>query len=228
MLNATEAKDALKQRMNDSTDHVYVRLEAAASLTRIGNEDGIQFLQQMVNDEYLPHRLETIIILGEIKSKTSLDILKDVLFDSEQNPEIRAAAAWSIGELNRPESIDFLIQAFDEVNEIIKIEAARALAKFANKNTQELVEQFKKTSDTRRPGIAWALGQRGLFTVKDLLSCLANEDARQWISYVIGSRNRSEYIEQIEELKKRDPEVYFAVTVLWKIVSSWVYGLKEY
>ena len=74
MLNATEAKDALKQRMNDSDEHVYVRLEAAASLTRIADKDGIQFLQQMVNDEYLPHRLETIIILGEIKSKTGKDI----------------------------------------------------------------------------------------------------------------------------------------------------------
>jgi HEAT repeat protein len=223
-----KAKDPLRQRMADPDDHVYVRLEAASTLTRIGDKVGTQFLQQMVNNEYLPYRLETVIILGEIKSKTSLEILKDVLFDSKQNPEIRAAAAWSIGELNHSESIGILIQAFDEVNELIRIEAARALAKFAGENTPRLIDLFRKESVTRRPGIAWALGRKGNFTIKDLLQPLVDKDARQWISYIIGSKKESDYIEQIEELKEKDPEVHFAVTVLWKIMSSWVYDLKEY
>jgi hypothetical protein len=32
----------------------------------------------------------------------------------------------------------------------------------------------------------------------------------------------------IEALAERDPQVYFAVTVLWKIIASWVYDLEEY
>jgi len=166
--------------------------------------------------------------LGEIKSKASLEILRDVLFDPNQNPEIRAASAWSIGELNQPESTEFLIQAFDEVNDVIKIEAARALAKVTGEDIHGLIEQFKKTSAQRRPGIAWALGRQGRFTVDDLLSSLVDDDTRQWVSYIIGSQKESDYIEGIEKLKEEDPEVYFAVTVLWKIMSSWIYNLKEY
>jgi hypothetical protein len=35
-------------------------------------------------------------------------------------------------------------------------------------------------------------------------------------------------VPEVEDLARRDPEVYFAVTVLWKILASWVYGLEEY
>lgn len=228
VMNVERAREALKDRMTDLRDHVYIRLEAAATLMRIGDNDGIQFLQQMINDEYLENRLETIIILGEIKSPKSLEILSDVLLDNNQNPEIRAAAAWSLGELGLSESIQTLIQGFDEVDDLIKIEAARALAKLADDNTSNLIEQFKETSTNRRPGIAWALGRQGKFTVTDILSCLMDDDTRQWVAYIIGSKNESDYIEQIEELREKDSEVYFAVTVLWKIVSSWVHNLEEY
>jgi hypothetical protein len=44
----------------------------------------------------------------------------------------------------------------------------------------------------------------------------------------VGFGDENHYIDQIEELKDKDPQVYFAVTVLWRILSSWVYGLKEY
>ena len=227
VLNAEIAKDALKERMVDD-EEIHVRLEAASTLMKTGDEEGIEFLQNMVNDDNLAYRLETVIILGEIGSKASLQILRNVLLDNEQNPEIRSAAAWSIGELRQPESIEILMQSFDEVDEIIKVEAARSLAKLADGNTPKLIEQFKTTSIHRRSGIAWALAHRGRFNVTDLMSCFVDDDTRQWISYVIGSKNESDYIVQIEELKEKDSEVYFAVTVLWKIMSSWVHKLEEY
>lgn len=227
-LGASEARDALKVKMFDTREHIYVRLEAGAALTRIGDEDGINFLKEMTNNEYLENRLETIIILGEIDNKVSLDILSSVLFDGNQNTEIRAGAAWAIGELRNPESIQILVQIFDNVDESIKIEAARAIAKLADKNTPQLLEHFRKASGEQRQGIAWAIGQRGIFTITDILPYLIDKDARQWISYIIGSKSESDYISQIEELKEKDPEVYFAVTVLWKIISGWIYNLKEY
>lgn len=227
-LGAFEAKDALMAKMLDTREHVYVRLEAGAALTRIGDDNGINFLKEMTNNEYLENRLETIIILGEISNKVSLNILSSVLFDSAQNTEIRAAAAWAIGELRNPESIHTLVRVFDNVDDSIKIEAARSIAKLADKNTPQLLEHFRTASGEQRHGIAWAIGQRGTFTIKDILPYLIDKDSRQWISYVIGSKSESGYISQIEELKEKDPEVYFAVTVLWKIISSWIYNLKEY
>ena len=77
-------------------------------------------------------------------------------------------------------------------------------------------------------GIAWALSKSGKFKLEDLLNALVDEDTRHWVSYILGTQDQQRYIDQIEKLKARDSEVYFAVTVLWKIMTSWVYNLEEY
>ena len=41
-------------------------------------------------------------------------------------------------------------------------------------------------------------------------------------------QKREAMIGDIEGLRNSDPEVYFAATVLWKIIESWVYLLEEY
>lgn len=57
---------------------------------------------------------------------------------------------------------------------------------------------------------------------------MVDDDARRWVAYIIGMQDQGEFIGQVEELRRRDPEVYFAVTVLWKILASWVYDLEDY
>jgi len=61
-----------------------------------------------------------------------------------------------------------------------------------------------------------------------MLSLLVDDDARQWVAYIIGTQDQQRYIYEIEQLKTKDPEVYFAVTVLWKIMTIWIYKLEEY
>ena len=121
-----------------------------------------------------------------------------------------------------------LIQSFIAIEEPIRIEAARALAKLAASYTAEILERFPESAEEKRPGIAWALSQSHQFTLEDLLGTLVDDDARQWVAYILGNQDQKEYIHKIEQLKHRDPEVYFAVTVLWKIMNSWVYNLEMY
>ena len=61
-----------------------------------------------------------------------------------------------------------------------------------------------------------------------MLDSLVVYNARQWVAYIIGTQDQKRYIYEIEQLKIKDPEVYFAVTVLWKIITSWIWGLQEY
>jgi hypothetical protein len=79
-----------------------------------------------------------------------------------------------------------------------------------------------------RAGIAWAVSKSRQFTIEQLLSGLVDDNARRWVAYIIGTQSQEDYISQIEALRSQDPEVYFAVTVLWQIMSSWVYDLEEY
>jgi len=226
--SSPKVTDALLTKLSDGKEHIYVKLESASSLARQGDSRGYDFIRKTLSDEFLQNRLEAVIVLGEIERRESSDILISTLLDKSQDPEIRAGAAWSLGELRSKRAIKVLRESFTEVEENIRIEAARALAKLARKFTPEVLNEFPSANSTKRPGISWALSKAGGFSIQQVLAMLGDEDSRKWISYMIGSQDPQKYIREIEALKGKDPEVYFAVTVLWKLMSSWIWGLEEY
>ena len=214
--------------LSNVDEHIYVRLEAAASLARQGNEYGVAFIKSCLTDSYLQNRLEAVIVLGEIATEVAGQLLIDVLLDSKQHSEIRAGAAWALGELHDESAITALINSFIAVDNEIRIEAARALAKLASQFTSDILQKLPESSPEKRPGIAWALSKSGRFVLQDMLDILVDDDARQWVAYVLGTQDQQRFLHEIERLKAQDREVYFAVTVLWKIMTNWVYGLEEY
>lgn len=221
--------DALTQRMTDNREHVYVRLEAAAGLARLGNSAAMQSIESVIRGEYLEHRLEAVIILGEISTEASRRLLTSTLLDPKQHPEIRGGAAWALGELRHETSAESLVQAFLEVAEPIRVEAARALRKIAANSLSSITSRFTTAASDQRAGIAWAIAHRSTAPgIQDLLPLLVDDDARRWIAFVIGTHEQQAYIGQIEQLRARDPEVYFAATVLWTILASWIKDLEEY
>jgi HEAT repeat protein len=227
-LRAAAVSAALTQRMADDREHIYVRLEAAAGLARASDSAGMAFIQQTLQGQYLEHRLEAVIILGEIPTDESRQALTSVLLDQAQHPEIRAGAAWALGELQQPSSVDALIQVFLELAEPIRIEAARALRKITASTNANVAARLPAAQDDQRAGIAWAVSRSGRVKLDDLLPLLVDDNSRRWVTYILGTQDQQAFIGQIEQLRRRDPEVYFAVTVLWKILGSWVYGLEEY
>ena len=220
----------LIDRINDDAEHIYVKLEAAAALARSGSQLGYDFIESILNSDYLAHRLEAVIILGELTEARSERLLIQVLTDETQHEEIRGGAAWALGELNLESTIPSLVSAFNEVSLPIRIEAARSLKRMCSSHVNTVLNIFQNASENERPGISWALGKYGQWNLKTMIERIdrGNLDMRQWGAYIIGSSNSNQMINEIEELKQNDPQLYFAVTVLWKITSSWVYQLKEY
>jgi hypothetical protein len=222
------ALTALVERVRDPREHIYVRVEAAAGLMRRGVTEGAEFLAAALADDYLEHRLEAAIVLGEVGTPEAAALLMAALGDPDQNPEIRAGAAWSLGEVGRREALSTLTDSFNALETVIKVEAARALAKIARRHLGDVLALLPESTADQRPGIAWAISKAGGFAIGELLPSLVGEDARHWVAYIVGTQNREAMLPQVESLAARDPQVYFAVTVLWKIIASWVYGLEEY
>ncbi|MCL4469444.1 MAG: HEAT repeat domain-containing protein [Deltaproteobacteria bacterium] len=223
-----EVNHSLQGRIDDTREHIYVKLESAASLARSGKSEGIEFIKRILHNEYLEHQLEAIIILGEMHLSESQNLLTMVLLDKSRHPEIRAGAAWALGELKKPESIDALIQTFTELDEPIRIEAVRALRKISETEATNIISRLSSSNEDQRAGIAWALSKSGHFVLDDLIRVMVDDNARRWVAYILGMQNKESVIGQIETLRNHDPEVYFAVTVLWKIIGSWIYDVEEY
>ncbi len=222
------ATEALLERVGDPKEHIYVRVDAAAGLMRRGNPAGADFLSATLHDAYLENRLEAAIVLGEVATPQAGSLLIATLQDAEQDPEIRAGAAWALGEIGAKDALPALVQSFNALAMVVKIEAARGLAKLARSHLDDVLQVFPESSAQERPGIAWALSKAGGFTISQILPAAVDEDARHWLAYIIGTQDREAMLPEIEALVARDPHVYFAVTVLWKIIASWVYDLGEY
>ena len=218
----------LLAKLRDKNEHIYVKLEAAASLSRFGNVEGYNFIKQCLTDNYLQNVLESVIVLAEIRTVDSCKLLCDVLLDERHDPEIRAGAAWGLGEQQNNMALTAISKSFNSVEENIKIEAARALAKFTNLHSNDILELFCNANANELPGIAWALSKSDSISLDQLISNHVGTEYRQWISYIIGMQGEERHVVEIEKLKEHDPEIYFAVTLLWKIITSWVYKLKEY
>ncbi len=220
--------EALKQRMNDDKEHIYIRLEAASSILKLGSKESIPFFEKMLVDSYLENRLECVIVLGEVNQPKSSHLLIKALLDDKQHSEIRAGAAWSLGELGDKKALNALVTAFDAVEKDIRVEAARALAKLNEHFTEETLKLMPSSDESQRAGISWSLSKTGNFTVQDLINVMTDEEAKKWVAWILGTQKEHKFISEIEELKKKDKEVYFAVTVLWKALSSWVNGVDIY
>jgi dTDP-4-amino-4,6-dideoxygalactose transaminase len=114
------------------------------------------------------------------------------------------------------------------VDDEIRTEAARALAKISDKHNSEVIDTFEMSNEIQRAGIAWALGKTGFVDFDHLLAKRVDDNARRWIAYVFGSHNPDSCIEEMEKLQGEDAQLYFAVTVLWQIAQSWINGMQEY
>ena len=145
-----------------------------------------------------------------------------------ENAALQVYVPEEIGELKNKKAMEALIKVFNDVEASIKREAARALVRFGDDYTKDIIQFIPTSNEEQRAGVAWALSKSGQFQVSDLIPVMVDDEARKWIAWIVGTQNEANYINQIEQLKMKDKEVYFAVTVLWKILSSWVYGLEVY
>jgi len=224
------AKPALEARMNDTDEDIYVQLEAAAALAAYDIPEGWAFIENTINSPALTvpleTQLETVIVASEISKKQSERLLINVLQDCTRDDELRAGAAWALGQFASQESAVVLVDTFNSSAMEIKIEAARALLRIAEPQISHLVELLKTIDPTKRDGISWALARTGKFNPAGLLG--PDDNLRRWISYIIGYGKDKFSQSDLQAICSVDPEIYFAASVLWQIIDSWVNNLKEY
>ena len=225
------AKQILEARMTDPDEDIYVQLEAAAALAVYDDTNGWAFMEKKLRSSVmavpLEAQLETVIVVSEIPKIRSEQLLIEVLRDSSRDDELRAGAAWALGQFSTATSATALVDTFNSSPLEIKVEAARALLRIAEPQIPHLIDLLKYGNPAKRDGLSWVLARTGNFNPSDVLAD-ADENLRRWISYIVGY-GKDRFVQgDVETICQADPEVYFAASVLWQIVASWVNNLREY
>lgn len=226
----TNSEQTLKDRILDNEENIYVQLEAAAALAVHNIEVGWEFLEDKTTTSPLTTpletQLETIIVLSEIQDTRSEKNLISILHDDSRHEEIRSGAAWALGRFKSIQSVESLITSFRSNPLEIRVEAARALLSVGHAQMSHLVQSFTNGESQSRDGIAWVLAKLDGF---DPATCInaQDENLRKWISYVVGYGRSHFTQQQLDRLYETDPEVFFAASVLWQLLDSWICNLEE-
>jgi len=217
--------------MTDDEEDIYVQLEAAAALAAFDDPNGWEFIENKLYSSAmmvpLETQLETVIVASEIPKSRSEQLLIQVLRDSQRDDELRAGAAWALGQFVTTTSATALVDTFNTSPLEIKVEAARALLRIAEPQIPHLIDLLKSGDPAKRDGLSWVLARTGKFNPSDMVVG-ADENLRRWMSYIVGYGKEKFVQGDVEAICKADPEVYFAASVLWQIVASWVNDLREY
>jgi len=226
----TTARSALRGRIDDAEEDIYVQLEAAAALAAYDYPEGWAFieskLRSAVMDVPLETQLETVIVVSEISNPRSESLLIEVLRDVRRNEEIRAGAAWALGQFATRTAASALVDTFNATALDVKTEAARALLKITEPQVDHVVELLRTCAPDQRDGLSWVLARIGGFDPNSVVMG-ADDNLRRWISYILGHGQSRFAKSDVDAICESDPRVYFAASVLWQILESWVDGLTE-
>jgi len=223
-----QSKQSLSERLTDSSEDIYVKLEAAAALAAHGFEEGWSYLESSLSSEFAQVQLETIIVLSEIPALKSQELLIGALADSSRHEEIRAGAAWALGEFHTDAAGRALTETFGQTSLDVKVEAARALLRIAPDQTPLLLNLIRNSPEGRRDGLAWVLARQGEFDPGEIVHRPTDDNLRRWAGYILGYGREHFLDASVEVVCHTDPEVYFSASVLWQLLSSWIHELKEY
>ncbi|QDV31700.1 Phycocyanobilin lyase subunit alpha [Planctopirus ephydatiae] len=126
---------------NDGT--MEVRQMAAKALGAIGSADGIEPLEQALEDEF-PVRCRAITSLGQIGASASLPALLAMLKDSV--PEVRYHTTQALADLGNANALKPLEELLSDEHPMVRRGAAKALVKLGDPRGESLLDEKKLAS----------------------------------------------------------------------------------
>jgi hypothetical protein len=201
-------------------EDVRVRLEAAASLARLGHDEGWQFLAAVSRDTgALPeHRMEVALILGELPGEHAASLLDEIARTKANLSELRAAAVWSLATM--PADCTQILSYADDDDEMTAVHAIVAGSRLIAE--QDLEAVLGDVGEHRRSaGIIRAVSRSNCDAVPTVARLLetAEGDRRSWLLYLLAVKGRTAC-----ESYLRDP----APDLLSQLEFYWVHQVENW
>lgn len=216
----------LQRIANDSESDSRIRLEAFASLLRLGVGVWEQMYQFAFSLESMELKMEYVLILGEVSGQEAIEFLFRVLQNADNPEELRAAAIWSL-----PTTSDALSRAFPYCFDPERVVANHTIAKikhhFSSEMTGLVLSAFCK--DAQKNAVCSFLLSSATdidheAVVARYLS--ADETIRNWILYTIGISREETYSELISQMDPNAKETKSKLMLLWSCQPVYLTGAE--
>ena len=145
-VTALKIKEAapLIQSLLDSENEEYYDA-AISALGEVGGPDEAVFLADFIDRDLTTARKQNLMkALGKIKAVETWDKLVETIQDEDENTYVRMYAAEAIGAMEKEESIEILLDLFEEDDPNIRTYAIKGLSYFNNEDVENLAIQGLK------------------------------------------------------------------------------------
>ena len=150
----TDLQEELSAVAEDRSIDWRIRLEAAVTLARFDGDRWRQTIVDFVDDAAATpeQRMEAVLAASELPASTASDALLGVASDASRHPELRAAAAWGLGQGNAAQPGLLLDLALDR-EEIVALHAIAAIDELPDA-AQRVLSEWLHGEDERKGDIA--------------------------------------------------------------------------
>ncbi|NUQ60974.1 MAG: HEAT repeat domain-containing protein [Pirellulales bacterium] len=191
---AAVSRGRLSHLMDHSEDG-RIRLEAAASLARLGFEEGWDSISRIVHDHDVAreYRMESALILAEMPGRRSLDLLRGLVEDTSNDSELRAAGAWGLAEVSTDAELTGLVAHVHDSDEVVAVHAILALSRMVCSDNLEALLRHVGDDGRQSAGLVQAVLLSRLDFVPHIVRLIraSSGQRRRWLLYMLACRGRT-------------------------------------
>ena len=142
-LKITEAAPLIQELLDSENEEYYDA--AISALGTVGGPEEALFLADFLDRDLTTARKQNLMkALGQIKAVETWDKLVEVIQNEDENTYVRMYAAEAIGTMEKEESIEILLDLFEDDDPNIRTYAIKGLSYFNNEDVENLVIQGLK------------------------------------------------------------------------------------
>ena len=186
--------------------------------------ENIKGLVQRLGDRNTKSRLDAANELARL-GDSALDAVTDLM--SHADYTLRRIAAYVLGKIKSPSSVEILIEALGDDNADVRKSAAQALNRIGKPSIESLIRSLGNISKDVRASAVWSISKMGATAVPALVDALRSEvkDVRAsavWALEKIGMPSVQPLIDLIE-----DPEKNVMESSIWGLARIGLPAIKK-
>lgn len=197
-----------------------VRVEALAALARFEPDTWTDHVRSIALDRVAPaeQHMEAVFVLSEIPTDAAGEALVDIATSEQVPAEVRAAAAWGLGQGAAPRP-DLALRATLDADPFVALHAITAIEELPDDLVPTLIGWMAE-GDDRRGAIAAQLLQRHRRVLALLDAIDVNAGARLWALRALGDLPPP--LVRLQGGERLTPEVERILAPMWHGQTDWL------